>query len=82
MCMRYYVILSDDQSSLNYLYDTPQYVTEVFCLVGNVEWVKYNLPLNERLIKLYRDLLWREFTTCFITKATSIGNIDGNCLNK
>ena len=80
MCMRYYVILSDDQSSLNYLYDTPQYVTEVFCLNGNVEWVK--LLLNEWLIKPYRDLLWWEFTTCFITKATSIGNIDGNCLNK
>ena len=54
----------------------PTFVIEALRLVSDVQLVKRLLLLNEWLIQHYR-LIWQEFTTCFVTKATPINSIDG-----
>ena len=46
-----------------------KFKTEVLYLFSNVQLVKHLLPFNERQIL---TLLWQEFMTCFVTKATPV----------
>ena len=57
----------------------PTFITEVLCLVGDVQLLNCHLLLNEWLILRYLSLLWLEFMTRFITKVTPINNIDSRC---
>ena len=57
----------------------PTFITEGLCLVGDVQLLNCHLLLNERQILCYLSLLWLEFTTRFITKATPINNNNSRC---
>ena len=48
------------------------FITKALCLVGDVQLLNCHLLLNEWLILRYLSLLWLEFTTRFVTKATPI----------
>ena len=61
---------------------TPTFITEALCLVCDVQLLNCHLLLNERQILCYLSLLWLEFMTRFITKATPINNIDSRCCIK
>ena len=60
-------------------HNTPTFINEVLCLVGDVQLLNCHLLLNEQLILRYLSLLWLEFMTCFVNKVMPINNIDSKC---
>ena len=57
-------------------YDKPTFKTKALHLVSNEGWVKHFLQLYKRLIQLYLSLLWLQLVMHFVTKATTIDDID------
>ena len=72
------IISVTKQASLLYPSDIFTMLTEVVCFISNVQQIKHHLLLNGWLIRPYVNLVWQEFTICFVIKATFIRTIDGN----